>query len=416
MHKLKLVLIVGDGMADRPVPSLGFKTPLEVASTPNLDEMARRGQAGLMDVIAPGIPPGSDTAHLALFGLDPYEWYEGRGPFEALGVGADLGPGDVALRGNFATVEEKDGKLIVVDRRAGRKVPEAEELVRTLNEKIGKVEDVEVRFYHATEHRLAVVLHGPGLSDKVSDTDPHEVGKPVAEARPLENTPEAEKTARILNEITRRSHEVLKDHPANKKRVERGLPPANIVLLRGAGMMKKKLPTLQERYGIKAAAVGATALVLGVARAVGMDVYVPKGATGGIDTDYKAKAKKAVELLDDYDMVFVHLKGTDAASHDGNVEAKIKMIEALDYIAGYLLDYYDGRAVFAVTPDHATPLTLKEHAGDPVPILLYAPTLIPDEAEEYNERAVRKGVLRIRGKDLIHLMLNYANRAEKFGA
>ena len=416
MRKLKLILIVGDGMGDRAVPSLGSKTPLEVASTPNLDEMARRGQAGLMDVIAPGIPPGSDTAHLALFGLDPFEWYEGRGPFEALGVGAELAPGDVALRGNFATVEERGGKLIVVDRRAGRKVPEAEELVKTLNEKLGRVKDVEVRFYHATEHRLAVVLHGQGLSDKVGDTDPHEVGKPVAEAKPLEDTPEAKKTAEILNEITLRSYEILKNHPANKKRIERGLPPANVVLLRGAGMMRKKLPTLQERYGIRAAAVGATALVLGVAKAVGMDVYVPPGATGGVDTDYKSKAKKAVELLKDYDMVFVHIKGTDAASHDGNVEAKIKMIEAVDYVAGYLMDYYDGEAVFAVTPDHATPLTLREHAGDPVPVLLYAPTLLADEAEEYNERAVRKGVLRIRGRDLIHLMLNYANRAKKFGA
>lgn len=395
---------------------MGNKTPLEVASTPNLDEAARRGQAGLMDVIAPGVPPGSDTAHLALFGLDPFEWYEGRGPFEALGVGAEVGPGDVALRGNFATVEERGGRLVVVDRRAGRYLPEAEELVKALNEELSEVEGVKVRFYHATEHRVAVVLKGEGLSDEVSDTDPHEVGKPVQEARPLRDTPEAKKTARVINEITFRSYQILKDHPANKRRVEKGLPPANIVLLRGAGMMRKKLPTLQERYGIKAAAVGATALVLGVARAVGMDVIVPPGATGGVNTDYKSKARTAVELLKDYDMVFVHIKGTDAASHDGDVENKIKMIEALDYVLGYLLDYYDGEAVFAVTPDHATPVTVKEHTGDPVPVLLYAPTLIPDEAVEYNERAVRKGILRIRGRDLINLMLNYSNRAKKFGA
>jgi len=416
LRKLKLVLLVGDGMGDRLVPSLGNKTPLEVANTPNLDEMARRGRVGLMDVIAPGIPPGSDTAHLALFGLDPFEWYEGRGPFEALGVGAELDQGDVALRGNFATVKEENGKLIVVDRRAGRKVPEAEELVKTLNEKLNKVRDVEVRFYHATEHRLAVVLHGPGLSDEVTDTDPHEVGKPVALSKPLKDTPEAKKTAEILNEITLKSYEILKDHPANLERTKRGLPPANIVLLRGAGMMRKRLPKLQELFGIRAAAVGATALVLGVAKAVGMDIYIPKGATGGIDTDYKAKAREAVKLLEDYDMVFVHLKGTDAASHDGLVEEKVRMIEALDYIAGYIMDYYDGEAVFAVTPDHATPLTVKEHTGDPVPVLLYAPTQIPDDVGEYNERSAIKGSLRIRGKDLIRLMVNYANRAKKFGA
>ena len=416
MRSLKLVLLVGDGMADRPVPSLGGKTPLQEASTPNMDEAARRGIAGLVDVVAPGVPPGSDTAHLALFGLNPFEWYEGRGPFEALGVGAEVGPGDVALRGNFATVEERGGKLIVVDRRAGRRVPEAEELVRTLNEKLNKVEDVEVRFYHATEHRLAVVLKGKGLDDKVSDTDPHEVGKPVAESKPLSDTPEAKKTAKVITEITFKSYEILKDHPANKERIERGLPPANIVLLRGAGMLRRKLPTLEERYGIKAAAVGATALVLGVAKAVGMDVVVPPGATGGVDTDYKSKAAAAAKLLKDYDMVFVHLKGTDAASHDGDVENKIRMIEALDYVLGYLLDYYDGEAVFVVTADHATPLTLREHAGDPVPALLYSPFVIPDEVVEFNEVSVRKGVLRARGFDIMNLMLNYSNRAKKFGA
>ncbi len=405
-------------MGDRPVPELGNKTPLQYASTPNLDEMARRGQAGLINIIAPGIPPGSDTAHISLFGLNPYEWYEGRGPFEAMGVGAKLEKGDVALRGNFATVEEKNGKLIVVDRRAGRKVPEAEELVSALNEKLNKVEDVEVRFYHATEHRLAVVLHGPDLDDKVTDTDPHETGVPVAESKPLDpNDPKAVKTAKILNEITKRSYQVLKDHPANKRRMEKGLPPANIVLLRGAGVLRKPLPTLQERYGIRAAAVGATALVLGVAKAVGMDIYVPEGATGGIDTDYKAKAREAVRLLKDYDFVFVHLKGTDAASHDGLVKEKVKMVEALDYIAGYIMDHYDGEAIFAVTPDHATPLTVKEHTGDPVPALLYGPTLIPDNVKEYNEVSVRDGALQgIRGMDLFHLLLNYANRMHKFGA
>ncbi|ALU12019.1 phosphoglycerate mutase [Ignicoccus islandicus DSM 13165] len=412
-----MVLIVGDGMGDRLVPSLNYKTPLQEASTPNLDEMARRGQTGLINVIAPGIPPGSDTAHISLFGLDPFLWYEGRGPFEAMGVGASLTKGDVALRGNFATVKEEGGKLIVVDRRAGRKVDEASELVEVLNEKLNEVDGVKVEFYHATEHRLAVVLRGEGLSDKVSDTDPHEVGKPVLESRPLEDTPEAKKTAEVLTKITFKSYEVLKDHPANKRRIEKGLPPANIVLLRGAGMLRKPLPTLQERIGVKAAAVGATALVLGVAKAVGMDLYTPPGATGGVDTDYKSKARKAVELLKDYDMVFVHLKGTDAASHDGLVEEKVRMIEALDYIAGYIMDYYDGEAVFVVTPDHATPVTVKEHTGDPVPSLLYAPTAIPDDTKEYNEISVAKGKLSgIRGMDLFNLMVNYANRAKKFGA
>ena len=408
-----MVLLVGDGMADRPVKALNGKTPLEAATTPNMDEMARRGLVGPMFVIRPGLPPGSDTAHIALFGLDPFEWYEGRGPFEALGVGAELSRGDVAFRGNFATVREEGGKLIVIDRRAGRiKGEEAEELTKALNENIGRIRDVEVKFYHATEHRLAVVFRGEGLSDKVTDTDPHEVGKPVLEARPLSK--EAEKTAKVMNEVTRRSYEILKDHPINKKREAEGKPPANIVLLRGAGMYRKELPKLRDRYGIKAACVSATALIKGVARAVGMDVYTPPGATGGVDTDYKAKAKEAVKLLRDYDFVFVHLKGTDAASHDGNVEAKIKMIEALDYILGYIWDYYP-EAVFAVTADHATPLEVREHTGDPVPYLLYAPQIMPNDINEFNERQAIRG-LQIRGYDLLQLMLNYANRAKKYGA
>ncbi len=408
-----MVLLVGDGMADRPVKALNNRTPLEVATTPNMDEMARRGIVGPAFVIRPGLPPGSDTAHIALFGLDPFEWYEGRGPFEALGVGAELSRGDVAFRGNFATVREEGDKLIVIDRRAGRiKGEEAEELTKALNENIKKIEDVEVRFYHATEHRLAVVFRGSGLSDRVTDTDPHEVNEPVLKAKPL--TKEAEKTARIMNEVTMRSYKILKEHPVNKRREAEGKPPANIVLLRGAGMYRKELPKLRDLFGVKAACVSATALIKGVARAVGMDVYTPPGATGGVDTDYKAKAREAVKLLKDYDFVFVHLKGTDAASHDGNVEAKIKMIEALDYILGYIWDHYPD-AVFVVTADHATPLEVKEHTGDPVPYLLYAPQIIPNDVVEFNERQAIKG-LQIRGYDVLQLMLNYANRAKKYGA
>ncbi len=412
---MKVLLVVGDGMADRGVPELGLRTPLEVAFKPTMDGLAVKGAQGLMDVIFPGVRPGSDTAHLALFGYDPHKYYTGRGAFEALGVGAELEHGDIAFRGNFATV---DDNLIVIDRRAGRKVPEAEELVKALNDEIGEIDGVEVRFYHATEHRLAVVLHGEGLSPKVTDTDPHKTGVKVATSVPLEDTPEARRTAEIVNKITMKSYEVLKDHPANKERVKQGLPPANIVLLRGAGVMPH-IPPFEAVFHVKAAAVSATALILGVCRALGFKTVTPPGATGGVDTSVEAKAKAAVDLLrSGFDLVYVHVKGTDAASHDRNPYLKAYMIERIDKMLSLILDEY-GRddLVVAVTADHATPIVTADHSGDPVPLLLWYPGARPDATKRFCEaEAVRGALHRIKGVDLVNVLLQLAGLSEKYGA
>ena len=208
---MKGLILIMDGMGDRPIKELGNKTPLEAANTPNMDKIAEEGITGIMDSIAPGIIPGSDTAHLSILGYNPYEVYTGRGPFEANGVGVDVLPGDIAFRCNFSTA---DDDLIVTDRRAGR---------------------IKEGTKESTGHRAVLVLRGEGLSGKVSDADPKVEGNKPKQVKPLDDTPEAKKTADILNKLVVKTYEMVKDHPVNLKRIEEGEPPANIVIPRGAG-------------------------------------------------------------------------------------------------------------------------------------------------------------------------------------
>jgi 2,3-bisphosphoglycerate-independent phosphoglycerate mutase len=413
MRQYKILLVIADGLGDRPTRELNGRTPLEAADKPNLRELVKSSVGGLMDPIAPGVRAGSDTSHLAIFGLDPFKYYRGRGAFEAIGAGAVLEPGDVAFRGNFATVKED---FTVIDRRAGRKIEEADDLVRELNEKVGEIDGVKVMFYHGTEHRVAVVLRGQGLSDKVSDTDPHEVNKRVLESRPLDGTKEAQRTAEILNKLTRRVYEVLSQSELNKLRVSKGLPPANVILLRGASIFEG-LPKFKDYTGLNAGAVSATALIKGICKQIGMDVITPPGATGGVDSDLNAKADAAAKMLEEKDFVFVHVKGTDAASHDGNARAKVDLIERIDRMIGRILDRVGSELVIAFTGDHTTPVEVREHTSDPVPFMLYLPYQANfDGLSDFNEREVKKGSLRIRGLDVTNLLLGYSNRAEKYGA
>ncbi|MFP3188506.1 MAG: 2,3-bisphosphoglycerate-independent phosphoglycerate mutase [Sulfolobaceae archaeon] len=414
MKHYKILLFIADGLGDRPVSKLNYKTPLEAVDKPTVRELLKSSLVGLMDPISPGVVAGSDTSHLSIFGLDPKKFYKGRGAFEAIGAGARLKGGDVAFRGNFATV---DNEFVVKDRRAGRKIEEAEDLVRELNEKIKEIDGVEVKFFHGTEHRVAVVLRGKGLSDKISDTDPHEVGKKVLDSRPLTNSDAAKRTAEIVNKLTKRIYEVLSQSEYNKKRIEKGELPANIILLRGASEYEE-LPAFESYTKLKAAAVSATALIKGICEQLGMKVVTPVGATGGLDTNYIGKAEEAAKLLNDYDFVFLHLKATDAASHDGNVEGKKYAIEMIDKMIGKILDRFGSEIVIAITGDHATPVEVREHTGDPVPFMLYIPysNLVFDDVKDFNEREARKGTLRIRGLDVMNLLLNYSYRAEKYGA
>ncbi|MEM3517080.1 MAG: 2,3-bisphosphoglycerate-independent phosphoglycerate mutase [Candidatus Bathyarchaeia archaeon] len=410
----KAILIICDGMGDRPVKEYGYKTPLEVADTPNLNKLTEKGLFGLMDPVSPGVRPGSDVAHLAILGYDPYECYTGRGSLEAAGAGIQLKPGDIAFRANFATATED---LTIVDRRAGRIKTGIKELAEALNQiKIESVNGVSIEFYPTIEHRGVLVFRGEKLSKNVSDTDPHAVGVKPLKSQPLDNSVEAERTAKALNEFTEKSFQILKNHQINLNRIKTGEKPANIILVRGAGSYFK-LKTLQERYGIKAAAIAAVALVKGVCRITGMDIIDVKGATGGLNTNFNGKADEAAKAINNYDFVLLHVKATDVASHDGNFRAKVEAIENIDKMIGRLINQLNlDETYIVVTADHCTPINFKDHSGDPTPILIYGPETFSSGIKKFCEKTTPQGNLcRIKGIDIMPILTNYMGVSEKFG-
>ena len=408
MDQRKILLVIFDGLGDRPLTELGHKTPLEATPKPNLDWFAANGVNGLLDPIAPGVPAGSDTSHLALFGYDPHEVYTGRGPFEAAGVGIDLESGDIAFRGNFASVDEK---MRLTDRRAGRIREGTDELAKALDGlKIGRI---KVMFRAGTDHRAALVLRGRGLSPRVSDTDPHELGVEVLECKPLESAAKA--TAKVVNTFTKQSHKILKDHAVNRGRVSRGEPPANVVLLRGAGVFPDLTP-IADKLHMKAAGIAGVTLIRGMFRMVGVDVLEVEGATGGLDTDMIAKADAALTALETYDLVILHIKAPDLCGHDGKASEKIHVIEKMDQMMGHLKAKLSADVIVAMTADHSTPVAVKDHSGDPVPLTVFGEGVRVDGVLSFDERSVAHGSLgRLRGRELMDVLLDAANRSPKFG-
>jgi len=397
----KALFIIMDGLGDR-----GKQTPLSAAKTPNLDTIVPNSSLGLMYTLGPGQLPGSDTAHLALFGYDPKVYYGGRGPFEALGAGVKLKTGDVSFRVNLATI---DDNMVILDRRAGRNPAGMDKIFAALDNM--KIEDVTIRMIHTVEHRGAGVLSGPGLSAAVGNTDPHETNLPVAQAQPLEQG--AEKTARIMNEFSRRACELLKDHPVNKDRASRGLKPANMALLRGAGMYKQ-VESLADRFNLKAVCIAGGALYKGAANFVGMDVVDVPGATGTTATDLAGKARTALKYRDSHDMVFVHIKGTDSCGHDGDFDGKKKMIERTDAeFFSAVLGKFD---LVVLTGDHSTPVDAKRHTSDPTPILFHHKNCRPDGETKFCEHACRTGSLgQLTGTELMNLILDFLDKGHMYG-
>ncbi len=409
MDRRRILLVIFDGLGDRPVTELGHQTPLEAAPKPNLDWFASNGMNGLLDPIGPGIRPGSDTSHLALFGYNPIEVYTGRGPFEAAGVGLELQKGDVAFRCNFATVGDD---LVLKDRRAGRIKDGTADLAASLNGmKLGRH---RVLFKEGTEHRAVLVLRGKGLSSRVTDTDPHEEGQKILESKPVNG--KGKTTAKLLNAFTRKAYTILKDHPVNAERVKNGLPPANMVVCRGGGVAPDLQP-MKEKYGLKAAGIAGVALIKGMFRSTGMDVLEVKGATGGLDTDMVAKAEAALLALTTYDLVVVNVKAPDLCGHDGMASEKIRVVERMDQMMGHLRAHLPQDVIVAITSDHSTPCAIKDHSGDPVPLTVFGEGIRVDEVPHFDERSVAKGSLgRVLGRDLMAILMNQANRTEKFGA
>ena len=401
----KAILIVGDGMADRQIKELNGRSPLERAYTPNMDKLAKEGVGGLRSPYKPGKAVESDVANLILLGYDPEKCYLGRGAFEALGLGLRLEEGDLAFRVNLATV--KNG--VIVDRRAGRFNWDKQPIVDALDGM--KINDVEVRFYPGVEHRAVVVFKGENLSRKISGNDPHKIGVSPNQIIPLEKDPAAQRTAEIVSQFVEKSAKILENLEINKKREEKGLLPANFLLLRGPGMYRK-LEQFQEKYKVKGCVVCGFPLVRGVGRAIGLECIQVKGATGRINTNYIGKAEAVVRALKNYDFVFLHFKAPDTASHDGNIDQKIRVIERIDEAIGKILESVSlDELVIAVTSDHATPISVRDHTGDLVPFTMYSTEIIPDDVEAFSERhAMKGGYGTIDSTSLVDLLINFSRK------
>jgi 2,3-bisphosphoglycerate-independent phosphoglycerate mutase len=385
----KIVMLVADGLGGLPLTP-GGKTELETARTPNLDELARVGVCGLSIPVKPGITPGSGPGHLGLFGYDPLEYKIGRGALEATGIGFQLTEKDVAVRGNYCTLDAA-GKI--ADRRAGR-IPSDESAPLAVKLRDVKIPGVEVFVEPVKEHRFVVVFRGEGLGDRVLDTDPQEVG--VLPLAPRAENDASKRTAEVAAEFVKQANQILKHE---KK--------ANGLTLRGFAA-KPALPSFEEVYGLKAAAVAVYPMYKGLAHLVGMKIV---GKAQSLAEQFEVLAQN----WNDYDFFFLHYKYTDATGEDGNFDAKVKKIEEFDtYLPKVTaLD----PTVLIVTGDHSTPSLLKSHSWHPVPTILASKVCRTDRCTSFGESEVSLGGLgHFEAKYLMPLALANAERLGKYGA
>ncbi len=424
---MRILLIALDGLGDRPVKR--GKTPLQLAKTPNLDKLAKNGVNGISYPLGPGVVLGSDTGYLSLLGYDPRNFYVGRGILEALGSGVKVYEGDVALRCNICAI---DNKFNITDRRAGRiDDKSAEELAKAIANVSTK--EFSFLFSHTKGHRGVLIIRSKFVSPMVSDIDSHVTGQ-VVWSRQLDSSEGARKTADALNDWLKKVYQILRVHPINKERAKKRLPEANFIITRGASMLTEgaphkgatysgmfgrsvKIQRFQERYGLSAACIAGGALYKGVARYLGMDIMEVKGATGNVDTDLNAKVSAATTALKNNDFVFLHIKGTDVAGHDGNWQMKMKFIEKIDKAIAPLLKLKD--TIIVVTSDHSTPCALKSHSADPVPIVIWGPegTVRVDGVNKFDEvTASHGGLSRISHKEVMPILLGIVGKAPMYGS
>jgi 2,3-bisphosphoglycerate-independent phosphoglycerate mutase len=407
----KVLFLVLDGISDRPCEVLNGTTPLQAARTPVLDRIASEGICGIMDTIAPGVRPGSDTAHLALLGYPPEEYYTGRGPLEAEGTGIHMTAGMIGFRCNFATVDRNG---VITDRRAGR-IHETEPLSAAIRDGADlSALGVDFRFESGAGHRAALALVGEGLGDQVSSNDPKKEGQRPLSIRPLSDDPADVKTADACNEFIRQSHRILSDHPLNRERMDNGLPAANLLLIRGSGKMGY-FPPFDDRFGLSGSVISAATLITGIGKVVGLEHIPVPGTTGSVDSDLHAKVRAAIGELGRKDFVLVNIKGADEAGHDGKAVQKRDFIEVIDQALEPLLGMND--TLLVVCADHSTPCSVKDHSADPVPVVLRGPGVRVDRIRRFDEVACAEGGMnRIRGCDLMPIILDVINKSHKYGA
>lgn len=394
---MKHLIILGDGMADWAVPSLGNKTLLQYADTPYMDRLAKMGKTGMLKTVADGFHPGSEVANMSVMGYDLPTVYEGRGVLEAASIGVDLQPDDMAMRCNLVCVE---GELLKNHSAGHISTEEADVLIKYLEEKLG---NDKVHFYTGVQYRHLLVIKG---GDKhVACVPPHDV--PLKPFRPnlvKALRPEAEETSALLNDLIMKSQELLANHPLNLKRVSEGKDPANSIWPWSPGYRPKMEP-LSDKYPSikKGSVITAVDLIRGIGHYAGLRCIDVEGATGLYNTNYEGKAQAAIEALKTDDFVYLHIEASDEAGHEGDVPLKLKTIEYLDRRAvGPIYEAvkdWDEPVAIAVLPDHPTPCELRTHTAEPIPFLIYYPGIEPDNVSTYDEVVCQKGEYGLLDKD-----------------
>ena len=386
---MKHIIILGDGMADWPVKSLGNKTLLQYAKTPYMNMLAKMGRTGMLKTVADGFHPGSEVANMSVMGYNLPKVYEGRGPLEAASIGVDLKEGEMAMRCNLVCI---DGDILKNHSSGHISTEDADILIKYLQENLG---DERVRFYTGVAYRHLLVIKGGNKN--IDCTPPHDV--PLKPFRPLmvkAQTQEAEETARLINDLILKSQELLRNHPLNLKRMAEGKDPANSIWPWSPGYRPKMEPLSVTFPSIKKGAViSAVDLINGIGYYAGLRRIQVEGATGLYDTNYENKVAAALEALKTDDFVYLHIEASDEAGHEGDVDLKLLTIENLDSravgpIYEAVKDWTEPVAI-AVLPDHPTPCELRTHTNEPIPFLIWYPGIEQDGVQTYDELACQEG-------------------------
>ena len=387
---MKYLIILGDGMADTPIPELGNMTPLQAANTPTLDRIAEKSIHGTLNTVPDGFSPGSEIAHLSLLGYDVKSVYEGRGSLEATSIGVNILPDEMAMRCNLVNITGG----ILKNHSAGHiTTKESDELIKALNEGLSHY---GVSFHTGVSYRnLLKIKNG---RKEVLCTPPHDVpGTPFRDILVKPEIPEAQKTAGLINRLILESQQILENHPVNLKRKAAGKDTANSIWPWSPGY-KPEMEHLFAKYPIKnGVVISAVDLILGIGIYAGLKPILVDGATGLYDTNYEGKAAAALEALETNDFVFLHIEASDEAGHEGDYNLKVKTIENFDSRickpVFEALDKSDADVRVAVLPDHPTPCAIRTHSADPVPVMIYDKNIKPDGIKSYNEFDAKKGSL-----------------------
>ena len=387
LNRMKYLIILGDGMADRPIKKLSDKTPLEIADTPHLDLLAKNGCSGLLKTIPDKMPSGSSVANLSVMGYNPVEYFSGRGVLEAANIGVTLSENDLSFRCNLVCIEQNRMK----NHSAGHiSTSEADKIIKTLNNELG---NEFIKFYTGTSYKHLLTIRD-GINS-IKCYPPHDYpNELLKKIKPEKIDKKGESTAALLNSLIADSNEILKNHPVNITRISEGKSPANSIWPWSPGK-KSSMPSFKELYNLSGAVISAVDLIKGIGIYAGMDIIDVEGATGLYTTNYEGKADAALKALLSYDFVYLHIEASDEAGHEGDIDLKVKTIEYLDNrvvkrILSSINDFSEPVTI-ALLPDHPTPAELRIHTREPVPFVIVNPELAPDNVSVYNEESAKKG-------------------------